>query len=76
MRDGLQKAQIVHLVFGNLARVQKFGPAEKIALKIGKARLLAGSEFFAGFNFLSQHVATGAAEALDQIGLLGRRGTL
>src|SRR5208282_3543351 len=69
--DGLEEAKVVHLVFGNLAGVKDFRAAEKISLEIREAGVLAGAEFFAGFNFLGQHAASGVAEAFHYGGLLG-----
>src|ERR1700691_794838 len=63
--DRLEQAQIVNLVLRNLASLQNFRPPEKITLKIRESRFLASVEFFLGFNFFGQHVATRAPEELD-----------
>src|SRR5580658_10101359 len=75
-RDGLQQAQIIHLVLGNLASLQDLGPAEEIALKMSEPSFLARDEFFARLDLLSQHATTRAPETLHQGDALFRRGFL
>src|ERR1700676_4816512 len=61
----LQHLNIVELVAGDSVCFHRLRPAEKIPLKVSKARLLGGHEFFACFHLLGQHAAAPGSVALD-----------